>query len=393
MNRLNLARVLLAMLLCASPVLLQAQHAGDQDFFELTRRETSDGGYSFHATNRHIIPIFVSLSFPQLQGLEADQPLPIEVVLEAGAEEQEIARLSRVSNRQISFRSSAVYVRGDPSAVVHDDSHVYLLPYEHGRKYRVTQGYNGPFTHVGENQYAIDFDLEEGDPVHAARSGLVVEIKQDSSIGGPSPRYTEHANFILIQHDDGSFGNYVHLQYDGALVTVGDRVQAGDLIGLSGNTGRSSGPHLHFDVRIPTRSGRMQSLPTLFKNHDGEAIEIEQGRHYYARHPGKPEFEAFFGSELTNQDFRDHTEAITTGSLDVRVEQIDSTYVLFLQNGTDQRLEIDTTLQLRGMEATTPLQLTHRVDPQTEVFLSILRPQDGVRQAQYGYQLRFRELD
>ena len=137
----------------------------------------------------------------------------------------------------------------------------------------------------------------------------------------------------------------------------------------------------------------MQSIPTKFKDHTGNAVELEQGQHYYARHPGLPAFDVSFGADLTNADFASHRQQVTSGKLDIRVEEIDATYILFLQNGMSKRLEVDITLQLRGMVATTPTSLTQIVAPETEVFVSILRPQDGVRQAQYGYQLRYRELD
>lgn len=373
--------------------LVTAQSAADQDFFELTHVETDDGGYTFYATNNHIIPIYVHLAFPQLFGLEADRPVPVEVVLPAGTEEQEIVHLSRNDGNRVSFRSSAQYVRGDPTTVDHDDDHVYLLPFEHGHKYRVTQGYHGSFTHFGQNTNAVDFDMAEGEHVHASRAGRVIEIKQDSNIGGTSARFTKHANYILIQHADGSFGNYVHLQLDGALVEVGEMVAAGQRIGLSGNTGRSSGPHLHFDVRIPTMDGELQSIPVLFMDHQGRSMTVEEGRYYYGLHPDKPGFEVYFGADLTNDDFIDHRASIQSGELDMRIEEIDSTYVLFLQNGTTSRLKVETTLQLRGMNATTPTQLTTVVDPETEVFLSILRPRNDARQIQYGYQFRYQEVD
>lgn len=373
--------------------LLPAQSIQDANVFEFTRVDSDDGGYIFYGTNNHIIPIFVYLDFPQLQGLQSNLELPVQVVIPAETSEQELVRLEPTSSNRVSFRSSALYVRGDPLSVEHNDDHVYLLPYEHGRKYRVTQGYNGSFTHIGENQYAIDFDLEEGDPVHAARGGRVVEVKKNSTTGGPSARYSGDANFILIMHSDGTFGNYAHLEFDGALVEPGQQVEAGDLIGRSGNTGRSSGPHLHFDVRIPTVEGRMQSIPTRFANHDGDPVLLESGGYYYATHPGQEPFEPIFGSSFVNEDFIDHEKTIATGELGMRVKKVDSTIILFLQNGSNQQLEIETTLQLRGMEATTPLKITRTVAPNTEIFLSILRPLPEVRQFQYGYQFRYREVD
>lgn len=150
----------------------------------------------------------------------------------------------------------------------HDDSHRYTLPFAPGRNFPVSQGPNGTFSHTGGDAHAIDFKMPEGTPVHSARDGIVAAIKVDSSAGGPDVRFEWDANFILIRHSDGTLGHYVHLQKDGSRVRVGQRVRAGDWIGLSGNTGRSTGPHLHFAV-LRARDGRTrETFPIHFKESD-----------------------------------------------------------------------------------------------------------------------------
>jgi murein DD-endopeptidase MepM/ murein hydrolase activator NlpD len=121
-----------------------------------------------------------------------------------------------------------------------------------------------------------------GTPVVAAREGLVVKSKDDSDEGGPDRKFQQAANSILIQHDDGTIGIYAHLKKDGNTVKEGDWVKAGDVIGLSGNTGFSSGPHLHFAVFITRTGSERVSIPVKFRTADREAVIPVIGHAYMA---------------------------------------------------------------------------------------------------------------
>jgi murein DD-endopeptidase MepM/ murein hydrolase activator NlpD len=168
------------------------------------------------------------------------------------------------------------------NCAVHDDSYVYALPYSAGKAFRVTQGYDGKFSHQGTEQYAIDWKMPEGTPVLAARGGVVVEVRDDSSAGGPDRKFLPSANFILIQHSDGTLGKYAHLLQGSARVKIGQLVEPGTLIGLSGNTGYSSGPHLHFSVYRARNGMERESIPTRFRVQDQAAVTLQQGRTYRA---------------------------------------------------------------------------------------------------------------
>ena len=170
---------------------------------------------------------------------------------------------------------------GDKDAV-HDDDHLYALPYASGKTYRVLQGYGSKFSHTGLEAFAVDFDMPEGTAVHAARGGVVARVEESHSTGCWEDGCGRYANYIVILHDDGTTGEYYHLQKDGALVEVGDSVAQGQKIGLSGNTGHTTMPHLHFAVYRATEWGNTQSIPIRFQSADGVVMRPRHGARYQA---------------------------------------------------------------------------------------------------------------
>ena len=144
----------------------------------------------------------------------------------------------------------------------------YVLPWAVGETFIVSQGNctNGSHSVKYKEQYGYDFSMAIGTHIHAARSGVVIEL-EESFVDG-TRRVGEH-NFIAIRHADNSVARYIHLTKDGALVELADTIQQGDLIALSGNTGYSTGPHLHFDVvdgDCFDFSQSCQTQPTTFLN-------------------------------------------------------------------------------------------------------------------------------
>jgi len=137
---------------------------------------------------------------------------------------------------------------GSPDAV-HAPTHPYRAPFALGSTYMVSQAYPTRITHVTpDSQYAIDFALPDATPVYAAREGTVINVRHDSFNGAPLPVMLDQANVIEILHADGTIAIYAHLHWDSIRVRIGQHVHAGEYIANSGNTGFTTGPHLHFAV-------------------------------------------------------------------------------------------------------------------------------------------------
>jgi len=240
---------------------------------------THEGGVThFYVENDELCEITMTFGL-DVSNLESTVRFPYTATFPAKGVTEAFALTPRAGGGEWEY-SYTNYFKLGSNCAKHDDSYVYQLPYAPGNQFKVTQGYNGSFSHKGANQYAIDWQMPEGTPVYAARGGVVVRIKDDSSIGGSSIKYDPYNNFVLIRHDDGTLGHYCHLQKGGVLVRPGDRVVVGQRIAHSGNTGFSSGAHLHFSV-FKTKDGRERiSIPVKFRTSDGQAVTLEEGRRY-----------------------------------------------------------------------------------------------------------------
>lgn len=220
----------------------------------------------------------VQIALRQPAGATALPGLPLQTVL-AGSASTVVTRLQLPADMaRLDLLLDAV--PGDPTA--HPQDVPYQLPFS-AKRFQVTQAPQGHFSHTdAENRDAIDFALAQGTPVLAARAGRVMQVQGNFDGNGQDPvRDRARANFIRILHDDGSMAVYAHLQANGVLVRSGQRVDSGQRIGLSGNTGFSTAPHLHFVVQ--TNSGmQLRSVPVR--------IVTPQGELHFARDasPGGP---------------------------------------------------------------------------------------------------------
>ncbi|MCC6398934.1 MAG: M23 family metallopeptidase [Bacteroidetes bacterium] len=175
------------------------------------------------------------------------------------------------------FLSCDTLSSGDEQPVVTDTK--YVLPYPVGKMYACIQGFNSSPSHSGTFTYSVDFGMSIGTLVTAARSGRVVYALESHSDSDQTPG---HENVVIIMHEDSSYARYVHLTLDGALVQVDQTVVPGDTIGLSGNSGSSGAPHMHFDVTRTFGGREDQTIPFDFKNTSPHPAGLQRGVAYEA---------------------------------------------------------------------------------------------------------------
>jgi len=147
----------------------------------------------------------------------------------------------------------------------------YCLPWAEGERYAVGQSYCSPPPGSHQTRYAYDFLMPLGTEIRNVRAGEVVELREhfadDDRTGG-------HENMVSLRHEDGTISIYMHLQYQGVAVEMGDTVPQGALLGWSGKSGDPAAiPHLHFQICL--RSGLCSytaqeiTLPVNFRNAQG----------------------------------------------------------------------------------------------------------------------------
>jgi murein DD-endopeptidase MepM/ murein hydrolase activator NlpD len=242
------------------------------------------GGIAFALRNPNLAELTLSLDFSVIN-LASNVRLPLEVVIPPTCTTQPLVFLRPVDPRKRwNYAWHIDFIWGSPRAR-QADGQLYLLPFPAGSSFRVVQSQDGSFSHTGEDRFAIDFGMPEGTPVLAARDGLVVLTRDEFAAGAPDPSLKTRANLVFVRHSDGTLGEYAHLMKGGVRVKAGDTVRAGQLLALSGNTGYSSRPHLHFMVFRAKDSKSRESLPIRFATAQGSGLVLEQGKSYTALSP------------------------------------------------------------------------------------------------------------
>ncbi|MFD1064200.1 M23 family metallopeptidase [Winogradskyella litorisediminis] len=158
----------------------------------------------------------------------------------------------------------------------YDTNFIYTFPFQKGYTSKIIQGYDGSFSHKGTfSSKCIDFDMKVGDTIVAARDGIVINVVTKHNKQGVTEDFKNYGNYVMLYHEDNTFSQYVHLKQYGSLVKIGDSVKANQPIALSGFTGWTTIPHLHFGVYKPAENG-LVSIPIILDSISGKSLKRRQ---------------------------------------------------------------------------------------------------------------------
>ena len=256
-----------------------AQAPKEEKSVEVNSVRTNDT-FHLNATNKNPYSITLTIRVSG-NNYKLNTRQPVTKIIEPNSTKHLVSVYADNKEKNFKFNTNYNWIMGNTRAR-HDDSHIYSLPFSKGKSFRVGQSYDGDFSHSGNIRYSIDFMMPLRSQIRAARGGYVVQLKEDSNRGGAADKFKDESNFIVIEHSDGTFAEYAHLSQNGVLVKLGQKVNEGQIIGLSGNTGYSSGPHLHFMVIKVNEDGTNESLPVRFKTRSGTVERFEEGKFYMA---------------------------------------------------------------------------------------------------------------
>ncbi|QVM91386.1 M23 family metallopeptidase [Pseudomonas entomophila] len=219
--------------------------------------EPFPGGVRFIARNELYVPLEVELRVDKLaNAFGGNAPRVVRRVI-GPRSSKVLSVVLAAPGGPLKYSSTFNYAMGDP--IQRSEGYRYPFPWK-GGPFRLTQGPNGRFSHFGpKGRYAMDIAMPEGTPIIAARGGVVVKIENSQSGRGTNPS----GNFVRILHPDGTMGVYLHLMRGSVVVAEGQRVVLGQALAKSGNTGNSTGPHLHFVVQRNVGLA-LESIPFQF---------------------------------------------------------------------------------------------------------------------------------
>lgn len=235
------------------------------------RQEGTQSSPVYVVFNEYWGPTEIELRLAEEKNVLSEPPLPARFVV-PGQTEQTLVGIGALDPRLgFSYRLHMVSVPGPPVPELPGELLVHP-PFPVGQEWPVSQGFDGGQTHAGpDSRFAIDIVMPVGTDVLAVRDGVVMDVEDDfNRAGTDQDEFGHKANHVRLLHDDGTMSLYAHLDLASVRVRPGARVKAGHRLARSGNTGFSSGPHLHFVIQ-QNQGMQLVSVPFRFHQPNGGA--------------------------------------------------------------------------------------------------------------------------
>jgi murein DD-endopeptidase MepM/ murein hydrolase activator NlpD len=259
----------------------QFERSFDKPDVKLLQRST-DQGVTLFAQNTYYAPVQLAFRIMTPQNVAASTPLRGMQMLPPRGDATLLSVGAADPSMPVSFDYEYQFLPGDPQAQ-HRPDRPYRFPFGKSSSFLVTQAYPDTVTHTDpSSQYAIDFAMPIGTHIDAARGGVVIEIASDFfEAGVDAAKDGPRANVVRVLHDDGTMSLYGHLNWNSIRVKPGQRIERGEYIADSGNTGFSTGPHLHFVVQR-NRGGAIISVPIELETASGAPVTVRSNERYTA---------------------------------------------------------------------------------------------------------------
>jgi murein DD-endopeptidase MepM/ murein hydrolase activator NlpD len=239
-------------------------------------KQTTVKGVKLIVDNQCFCPVLVQVLLDNLSGIAPEVLGQAPKLIAARSTEPLIELVYTGAPEAATFGYRYATLYGDPNSA-HRPSRPYRAPFAVAQRFTVTQAFPTRRTHTdAASIYAIDISMPVGTQIFAAREGTVFEVAAKFFEGSDNPTNAARANVVRILHPDGTMAIYAHLQWDSIRVRPGQVVRRGEYIANSGNTGFTTGPHLHFAVQ--KNSGvTLVSLPVEFADALGNGVVAKDG--------------------------------------------------------------------------------------------------------------------